>query len=142
MGVGEPLYTREILRLAATAPAHGLIEGAEVVTARSPTCGSRISVTVETDGAGRVVAIGQVVEACAFGQASAALMALGARGRTFADAERALVDLTAWLAGERDQPGDWPGLDALAPARRRTGRHDAMLMPFRALVEALKGDAA
>jgi hypothetical protein len=51
----------------------------------------------------------------------------------------ALVALTGWLAGERDDPGSWPGLEALAPARSRRGHHGAILLPFRALAAALGG---
>ena len=34
--------------------------------------------------------------------------------------------------------GDWPGLDALAPARSRKSRHGAILLPFRALLAAIE----
>ena len=43
-----------------------------------------------------------------------------------------------WLAQEQDEAGDWPGLDALAPARSRKSRHGAILLPFRALLAAIE----
>ena len=32
----------------------------------------------------------------------------------------------------------WPGLAVLDPARSRTGRHGAILLPFRALLAAIE----
>ena len=135
--VTAPLYTRDILRLAATIPNLGRLAEAEAsVERRAPVCGSLIIVDVALDEAGRVVALGQEVKACAFGQASAALMGGHASGRTPAELAEARDALAAWLAGTSDDPGAWPGLDILTPARRLTARHGAILLPFQAVAEA------
>jgi NifU-like protein involved in Fe-S cluster formation len=105
---------------------------------RSTTCGSRVEVAVAVED-GRVQAVTQKVHACAFGQASAALMERGALGRRRADAAQALDQLGDWLTGGGAEP-NWPGISALAPARSRKSRHAAILLPFRALLAAL--DAA
>ena len=42
----------------------------------------------------------------------------------------ALVEREAWLGGSGDVPTSWPGLDVLAPALPRKGRHGAILLPF------------
>ena len=138
-GVNEPLYTIEILRLAADIPhltplkdPHGQAQ------VRSLTCGSKVSAQVILDDAGRVSGFGQQVEACAFGQASAALLGANAIGRSEIEAEKALADFSGWLEGVRDNPGDWPNLGALTPAKSRRGRHGAMLLPFQALLEAIR----
>ena len=138
-GVNQPLYTVEILRLAADIPClaplkdpHGQAE------VRSPTCGSKVSAQVILDDAGRVMGFGQQVEACAFGQASAALLGANAIGRSGPEAEKALADFSSWLEGARDDPGDWPDLGALTPAKSRRGRHGAMLLPFQALLTAIR----
>jgi NifU-like protein involved in Fe-S cluster formation len=138
-GMNQPLYTVEILRLAASIPhlrelscPHGRAE------ARSTTCGSVVEVTVKLDDAGRVTELGQHVQACAFGQASAALMGAHAVGRDASEIERGLAEFAAWLDGSRDDPGGWPGLEALAPARSRRARHGAMLLPFRAVIAAIQ----
>ena len=138
-GMSDPPYTREILRLAASIPylePFDQFEGA--VELRSPTCGSRMRMAVELDWAGRVMRIRQAVEACAFGQATAALMGGHAMGRDRQEAAAALTELEAWLAGAGDVPTAWPGLEALAPARTRKGRHGAILLPFRTLVAAIE----
>jgi len=138
-GVNEPLYTIEILRLAASIPNLSPLENPQGrAEARSPTCGSRVSAAVILDGAGRVLGFNQAVEACAFGQASAAILGSNALERTAPEIEQALADFSTWLDGERDEPGSWPGLDALSPARSRRARHGAMLLPFRALLAAIR----
>ena len=81
--MNEPPYTREILRLAASIPYLEPFEELEGATERrSPTCGSRMRMAVELDWADRVVRLRQAVEACAYGQASAALMGGHAMGRS------------------------------------------------------------
>jgi NifU-like protein involved in Fe-S cluster formation len=138
-GVNQPLYTVEILRLAASIPHLGRLgdpQGSAEV--RSPTCGSTVTVEVSLDDQGRVVDLGQQVEACAFGQASAALMGSAAIGRSGEEIDQALADFAGWLDGSRDDPGNWPGLAALAPARARRGRHGAMLLPFRGLLASIR----
>ena len=134
----EPPYTRDILRLAAAIPhQHGFNTLADGVERRSRTCGSRVRVRVTLDSAGRVSDLRQAVEACAYGQASAALMGARADGKDLAEAQADLDRLEQWLKGVAS-PADWPELAALEPALQRTSRHEAILLPFRALVEAIR----
>jgi NifU-like protein involved in Fe-S cluster formation len=136
--MNQPLYTVDILRLAASIPHLGELAVPDGRSeARSPACGSTVAVGVKLDGSGRVAELGQQVQACAFGQASAALMGAHAVGRDATEIEQGLTEFAAWLDGARDNPGLWPGLEALAPARSRTARHGAMLLPFRALLAAV-----
>ena len=138
-GVKEPPYTREILRLAASIPHLVPFEELEEATERrSPTCGSRMRMAVELDWAGRVKRVRQAVEACAYGQASAALMGGHVMGRSAAEVAMGLAELEAWLAGKGDLPTAWPGLEVLAPALPRKGRHGAILLPFRTLLAAIE----
>ena len=138
--MNAPLYTTEILRLAASLPEpRELYRTDGRAELRSPTCGSRIVTSVQLDADGRVAAISQQVHACAFGQASAGLLERGARGRSRAEVEQALAELTAWLGGGDAEPG-WC-LTALAPARSRKSRHGAILLPFRALLAAIEAAA-
>lgn len=138
-GVKEPPYTREILRLAASIPyLEPYEELTEATERRSPTCGSRMRLAVELDWAGRVKRIRQAVEACAYGQATAALMGGHAMGRSAEEVGAALSELEAWLAGEGDVPVSWPGLEELAPALTRKGRHGAIMLPFRTLLAAIE----
>ena len=136
--MNAPLYTTEILRLAgALSEPRQLDREDGVARLRSPTCGSRIETTVKLDPEGRVEELSQVVLACAFGQASAALLEQGAIRRDRSEVKHAHDRLTEWLGGSSDEP-DWPGILALAPARSRKSRHGAILLPFRALVAAME----
>jgi NifU-like protein involved in Fe-S cluster formation len=137
--VNQPLYTVEILRLAASIPHLGRLPAPHgKADARSPTCGSEVTVEVTLDSEGRVAELAQGVQACAFGQASAAVMGSSAVGRTAEEVEQALREFGDWLEAKRDDPGVWPGLTALTPARSRRARHGAMLLPFRALLGAIE----
>ena len=139
--MNAPLYTTEILRLAASLPGPRELERVDGLSEqRSPTCGSTVRLQVQRGDDGRVEAISQEVHACAFGQASASLLAAGAVGRQEHDVARVALDLESWLSGTRDDPGDWPGLAALAPARSRRSRHGAILLPFKALLAAMKSE--
>ena len=135
--MNAPLYTIEILRLAASLAEPRALDREDGRTElRSPTCGSRISLAVQLDADGAVEALSQQVHACAFGQASAALLERGAIGRSCDDVSLALGQFDEWLAGA-DQSPDWPNISALAPARSRKSRHGAILLPFRALLAAI-----
>ena len=137
--MNAPLYTTDILRLAASLGAQPVLDRIDGSgDERAPTCGSRVRTSVQLDEDGRIHALTQDVQACAFGQASAALVARHAPGHSEAEVDEGLGQLAAWLEGERDDPGIWPGLGALAPARSRRGRHPAILLPFRSLLAALK----
>ncbi|MEA3081926.1 MAG: hypothetical protein QOD54_1594 [Sphingomonadales bacterium] len=134
----EPLYTTEILRLAASLDEPQALEredGRAELSLR--TCGSRISLAVQLDSERRVERLSMRVHACAFGQASAALVARHSRGRTHGEVSQAMLALSRWLASDEEKDSGWPGIAALAPARPRTARHGAILLPFRALLAAM-----
>jgi NifU-like protein involved in Fe-S cluster formation len=140
--MNQPLYTNEILRLAASLPELTELEREDGrAELRSPTCGSRITMAVQLDGARRVERLTMRVHACAFGQASAALVHQHAIGRAHDEVAEALVIVSRWLAEEQEESGDWPGVEALAPARPRKGRHGAILLPFRALLAAIESSS-
>ena len=135
--VNAPLYNTEILRLAASIPFHARIESPMAsVEKRSPVCGSRVTVDLDLDDAGRVAAVGMLVRACALGQASAALMSANAEGKSAAELAEARDELTAWLAGETEAPPAWPGLEIFAPALPHRARHPSIRLSFEAAAEA------
>lgn len=140
--MNAPLYTTEILRLAASLAApHELEHEDGKAAVRSPTCGSRMQTIVQLDADGRVGALSQTVLACAFGQASAALLEHGAAGRSREQMQTAMAQVEEWLGGSDALP-NWPGIAALTPARSRKSRHGAILLPFRALLAAMDSAAS
>ncbi len=135
--MNAPLYNTAILKLAATIPHHARLADAQGTSEkRSPVCGSRVTVDVTLDADGRVSALGQEVRACALGQASASLMAAAAIGKSRAELEAARDALAGFLAGTRDDPGEWPGLDIFLPARPHAARHPSIRLAFEAAAEA------
>jgi NifU-like protein involved in Fe-S cluster formation len=135
--VTTALYNRDILRLAASIPHLGRLDAPQgSADKRSPVCGSRVMVDIVLDEEGRIAGLGQEVKACALGQASAALMGASAVGRTPDDLAAARDALATFLAGRRDDPGDWPGLSIFAGARPFTARHPSILLAFEAAAEA------
>ncbi|WP_380781193.1 iron-sulfur cluster assembly scaffold protein [Sphingomonas sp. R86520] len=138
--MSAPLYNAEILRLAASIPHHErLSEPMATAERRSPICGSRVTIDVAVDDAGKVSEVGLLVRACALGQASSSLLASNILGRTPAELAAARDALTAWLAREGDAP-DWPGMDIFTPALDYTARHPSIRLAFEAAAEA--ADAA
>jgi NifU-like protein involved in Fe-S cluster formation len=84
------------------------------------------------------MSLGQEVRACALGQASAALMGQHAIGRSLSELEEARDALTQFLAGQREDPGEWPGLEIFAPARPHSARHPSIRLAFEAVAEAAR----
>jgi len=141
--MSAPLYNQTILRLATSIPhqvrlaqPHGTSER------RSPVCGSRVTVDVVLGPDGRIAELGQEVRACALGQASAALMGQHAIGRNQSELAAARDALADFLAGRRDDPGDWPGLDIFLPAQPHAARHASIRLAFEAVTEATERAAA
>jgi len=131
------LYTPEVLSLAASLAAMPFDPAmAAVGTARSASCGSRIDISLTLDGAGRIQRVGLRAQACAIGQAAAAIFAAAAPGLGRADIAAALAALRSWLLGEGTMPA-WPGLAPIAPAQAYPGRHGAILLAWIAALEAL-----
>ena len=132
------LYNTEILRLAASlTDMSRLADPDGTAELRSPTCGSRVIADVSLVD-GRVAAFSQHVRACALGQASAALLGTQIMGSPIEAVVRAAADLRAFLGGQRDDPGLWPGLDVFTPALAYPARHAAILLPFETAVAAVK----
>jgi len=134
--MNAPLYNTQILRLAASIPfQERLADPGATSEKRSPVCGSRVTVDIDMAD-GRVSAVGMLVRACALGQASAALMAAEVVGRTPEELAEARDQLTAWLAGERAEPPEWPGMDLFVPALPHRARHPSIRLAFEAAAEA------
>ncbi len=133
------LYNRDILRLAASLVADDRLEMAQgTAEAHSRTCGSRISADVNLDNAGRVSAVALRTHACAIGQASAAILRREAIGKTPGTVAKIRDGIAAYLNGKSEMPNDWPELPLLCVAREYPARHAAILMPYDALLAAIK----
>ena len=130
----DPLYRREILRLAANATGAGPLAHADAsATVHNPACGDRVTVELALQE-GRISAFGHVTQACVLTQASAALLAGNAQGRDRTDLETLAGSVRAFLAGgpAPEGYGVFDGLTAHA------GRHRCVLLPLEAALSALE----
>lgn len=139
------LYTPNLLALATGLADFPLDkEFAHHAEGRSRTCGSTMEVGVDLDADGNIARLGMQVSACAIGQSSAAIMANAAKGRSVQELITAKLAIEAWLGcastGGRELP-DWPGFDALEPAREHKGRHGALLLAWDTITRALSTEA-
>ena len=124
------LYNRDILRLATSLVAgHRLADPDGTAEVRSPLCGSRIQADVLTDADGKLQGLALRANACALGQASAAILTQYAVGTLCDGVAQALQ-----RAG--DMPGCWPELALLAAATDYPSRHAAILLPYDAILAA------
>lgn len=133
----ETLYNTQILRLAASIPHAVRLDSPQAsVTRVSLVCGSRVTVDLDLDAGGRVARFGQEVRACALGQSAAALLGEHVTGRSATELAAARDGLAAYLKGDADTPGEWPGLNLFAPARPHKARHGSILLAFQAAADA------
>lgn len=141
-GAGAPLYNRRLLALAVELakwphdPALPL-----QAERRAPVCGSMVKLGLSVED-GRIDRIGLDVTACAMGQASAAILARHAAGRSAADVAPMAGRIAEYLDGSTDSVPDWPDFDALVPARAFSARHGSILLPWRCAAALLDPDAA
>ncbi|ABC63309.1 iron-sulfur cluster assembly scaffold protein [Erythrobacter litoralis] len=136
-GSAERLYTADVLGLAVELARYPLTGEFFVVgEARSPSCGSTLQIGLDLTSQSGVERIGLQVSACAIGQASAALFARDAKGHTRVSLENGMQRVANWLARESEEE-PWAGLDRVRAAREYPARHGAILLPWRAALDAL-----
>lgn len=134
---GHRLYTPDVLAAAVSLAQFPLTEDFALRgEARSKTCGSRIELGIDLDADDHVTRVGLAARACAIGQASGAVFAKGAMGRSADELRQAHEAMMAWLAGAGPAPA-WPGIELVAPAVAFPARHGAMILPWAAAREAL-----
>jgi len=132
--MSDELYGAAIKELAAREPAS--LDGADAsVSLDNPLCGDRVSLDVRLDG-GRVTASGHLVKGCLLCKAAAALADERAVGLQ-ADGAAQLLDQVSGMLKKGAEPA-FPALAAFLPVRPHKSRHDCVLLPFKALVRALK----
>ena len=130
----DPLYRREILRLAANATGAGHLPSPDAVaTVHNPACGDRVTVELAL-AEGRISALGHTTRACVLTQASAALLAGTASGQDRASLEALAVRVRAFLEGGM-APEGYGVFDGVAAY---PGRHTCVLLPLEAALKALE----
>ena len=130
------LYNRDILRLASMLQADDRLDGPHgTAEVRSPICGSRIQADVELAD-GKISALALRANACALGQASAAIIRCRATGSELSMIAGIRDGVEQALKGNAPMPTTWPELCLLSTAKDYPSRHAAILLPFDALLAA------
>ena len=139
-GMNAPLYTTEILRLAASLPEPRKLDRvdgrrrAALADLRKHGPARR---SAGEDGPSRS---GFAAGACLRLRPGVRQPSRGERRRAFERRGRSRRRRSAaWLSGGRDDPGSWPGLSALVARAVAQSRHGAILLPFKALAAAMQG---
>lgn len=136
--MGGALYTRDILRLAVSIPHQSRLDNPDgTAQVRSRTCGSRVAADVILSDDGTIAQLGIEVNACALGQASAAILAAEAIGKSAQEIAAARTQLAGFLAGSQTQPGAWNNMQHLVAAKDHPGRHAAIILPYDAILAAI-----
>ena len=131
------LYSQRILELAAEIPLTEPIADPDgKARARSPLCGSTVSVEVAIDD-GRITEFSQNVKACALGQAAASVVGSNIIGRTRSQVQKAFDQLSDMLrAGGPPPDSPFDGLYLLEPAKQYKNRHASILLSLEATLAA------
>ncbi|MEY4708446.1 MAG: hypothetical protein RJB58_2169 [Pseudomonadota bacterium] len=131
----DPLYRREILRLAADAKGAGRLDAPDASgSAHNPACGDRVTVEVRLEN-GLITALVHQTQACVLTQASAALLADMAAGQDREGLARLATGIRGMLAGG---PAPAPGYTAFDGVAAHPGRHVCVLLPVEAALKALE----
>lgn len=133
----DDLYSSRILALAANMPRAGRLAAPQASAEKvAKLCGSRIIVDLDlTDG--RVSDFAQEVQACALGQASAAILGANIIGATVEEIARARDGLRAMLKEAGPAPeGRFADLGILEPVKDYPARHASTLLAFEAALTA------
>ncbi|MEM1374887.1 MAG: iron-sulfur cluster assembly scaffold protein [Pseudomonadota bacterium] len=132
------LYSGRILTLASNIPHLGRLEAPHGrFRARSPQCGSAVSVDLCTEH-GRISAFAQDVKACALGQAAASITGAHMIGCAKGDIEKVRASLAAMLAGGPVPDPPFDELEVLKAAVPFTNRHASILLSLDATLGAFE----
>jgi NifU-like protein involved in Fe-S cluster formation len=140
----DDLYSARILMLAANLPHAGRLAAPEGTGERvAKLCGSRATVDVTLDEAGRVADFAQDVKACALGQAAAGVLGQHAIGASVQEITEARDAMSAMLKADGDGPsGRFEGLRVLKQVADYPARHASTLVAVEATLEAVNAALA
>ena len=131
--LSDPLYRRELLRLAADATGSGHLPSADATASvHNPACGDRVTVELALED-GRIAALAHLTHGCILTQASAALLAAAAQGRDGPGLNALADSVRSFLKGEAAPQG----YEVFDGVRGHAGRHVCVMLPLEAALKAL-----
>lgn len=140
-------YDARIRALAAQAHRAGIPDGStpldnterRTASIDNPLCGDQIETEIWSRD-GRIIELRFDIRGCLLAEASTVVMRQLAIGQTYAELERRIEMLEAFLDNEGPLPPAWAEiLDCFTPVRPHPGRHDCLLLPFLAIQVAQAG---
>lgn len=135
--MSDPLYKRELLRLAANATGSGrLPEPCGTGTAHNPACGDKVVVDVLVED-GRIQALAHHTMACALTQASAAILGAEAVGMNRDEVEALHEVVGAMLEGGPPPEAPFDVFSVFDGVAEHRSRHKCVLLPIEAILAAL-----
>ena len=139
----DDLYPTEILALAASIPHLDPLAEGEGRTGRarkrSMVCGSEVEIAVRLDTDDLIADLSIDVDACALGQASAAVLGRNAIGASLEEVIAARDALEAMLKDGAPPPESrFAEIAALGPVRDYPRRHASTLLAFKAAAAAME----
>jgi NifU-like protein involved in Fe-S cluster formation len=136
--MSDPLYAKDLLRLAAAATGAGRLAAFDAQgSASNPACGDRVAVTLRIGGDGRIVEIAHETSACVLAQASASLLGAHLMGADETSVRRLRTDVGTMLREGAVPAPPFSGYSALAGAAPYRNRHTCVLLPIDAVLNAL-----
>lgn len=106
----------------------------------NPLCGDRVRMQI-TVTSRKIAAIGHETRGCLLCRAAAAVIGSRAVGQDQAGIEAVVEALEGMLRNGTPAPSAWPELAMFEPARAYPSRYRCVLLPFQALLEALRNPA-
>ena len=141
--MSDPLYKKELLRLAADAHGAGRLAHATAVGhAHNPVCGDKVVVDLVVEN-GRIAEIRQEAKACVLTQASASILGKNLKGATRDDVEALKQAIEAMLEARGPVPGTpFEDYAAFNAALAYPSRHTCVLLPVDAALAAFDASEA
>jgi NifU-like protein involved in Fe-S cluster formation len=139
--MSDPLYRKDLLRLAADAAGAGRLAHPDAsATAHNPACGDRVTMDVRVED-GRIAELAHHTQACVLAQASAAILGAQAPGLRPADIQVLADRVAAMLQGGPAPAPPFSAFSVFDGVAGHKGRHVCVMLPFKAVLEALSETA-
>lgn len=142
--MSDPLYKKEILRLAADAQGAGHLDAPRIEgDAHNPVCGDKVHVELALDEQGRVIAMAHDTKACVLAQASASILGRALKGASREDVEDLANEIGLMLgANAPPPPAPFDAYSAFEGVVEHRNRRRCVLLPVEAVLNAFENSEA
>ena len=136
--MSDPLYKRDLLRLAAGATGSGRLSvPCQTGAAHNPACGDKVTMDLAI-AEGRIEAVAHHTMACVLTQASAAILGAEATGMSHAEVVELHGAVRTMLEGGEPPAPPFDIYSVFDGAAAHTSRHKCVLLPIEAALAAFE----